>query len=435
MTSMSFDSESRFEWRRSAVVSDRLMTVNRQAFELQRAELFEPEFDTTDKLPFNESQAIRLARFVAALTFGQETDIKTPISTLPEQCVGARRLASEESPVFRCLSGGTTGQPSQIRRTQRSWIASFAANTRLFGWGSSERFAVLGDLSHSLALYASLEALHLGARLHLLSGASPRSQIRSLQECKTTVLYCTPSQLDLVAAAADREARSVPSLKTLMIGGSKAAATQFSAARRLFPSAKLVEFYGTTETSFIALGGPEAPRSSVGRPYPDVLLKFASKDRRGNGEILVNSPYLAFGYAAGFEGSAEWKNGFVTTGDIGFQDKEGWLYIVGRKDRRVQVASTSVYPETAEAVISQISGVIHTAVVPVPDRLRGAVLTAFVTVSPNGPPIEAIENHCRGSLRSVECPRRFVAVREWPMLPSGKPNLRLLQLWALETPR
>ncbi|HEX9858514.1 MAG TPA: hypothetical protein VGA75_09170, partial [Paracoccaceae bacterium] len=76
-------------------------------------------------------------------------------------------------PMFETLTSGTSGRPRRIRRTQASWIASFAVNAGLFGIGPCVAGAVLGRLVHSLALYGALEALHLGAVLHLLDGLRP----------------------------------------------------------------------------------------------------------------------------------------------------------------------------------------------------------------------------------------------------------------------
>ena len=83
-------------------------------------------------------------------------------------------------PVFETLTGGSSGIPRRIRRAQASWIASFGVNAGLFGIGPHCKVAVLGELIHSLALYGAIEALHLGAELHLLGDLRPDRQRTAL---------------------------------------------------------------------------------------------------------------------------------------------------------------------------------------------------------------------------------------------------------------
>ena len=106
-----------------------------------------------------------------------------------------------DPPAFETLTSGTSGTPRRIRRSQSSWTASFAVNGQLFGIGPGARVAVLGRLSHSLALYAGFEGLHLGAAVHLMDRLRPDRQRRALADLRITQLYATPAQLRLLADA------------------------------------------------------------------------------------------------------------------------------------------------------------------------------------------------------------------------------------------
>ncbi|MFD1809412.1 AMP-binding protein [Gemmobacter lanyuensis] len=218
--------------------------------------------------------------------------------------------------------------------------------------------AVLGQLVHSLALYGAVEALHLGATLHLLDGVRPDRQARALAERRIALVYATPAQMRaLVAAGVDW-----PDLRQVIIGGAKLDPALRAELQTRSP-AQVVEFYGAAETSFISLSDAATPPDSVGRPYPGVEIE----DR--DGLLWVRSPYLAQGYA-GVPGSALWQDGWVCPGEIGHL-AEGYLYLTGRAGRRVKIADQTVQPEEIEALILSLPGVQAAAVLPQPDARRG----------------------------------------------------------------
>lgn len=116
---------------------------------------------------------------------------------------------------FEALTGGSLGAARRILRSQASWCASFAVNARLFGIGPGVAVAVLGRLSHSLALYGAVEGLTLGARVHVLDGMRADRQARALAARGVAVLYTTPTQLHGIVAAGV----ALPDLRHVLVGG------------------------------------------------------------------------------------------------------------------------------------------------------------------------------------------------------------------------
>lgn len=102
---------------------------------------------------------------------------------------------------LECLSSGSTGAPKRVVRRQASWLASHRVNADLVGIGPGDICGALGAASHSLTLYAAVEALCLGADMHLLGGLRPDRQARRLAEAGVTVLNATPTQLRMLAEA------------------------------------------------------------------------------------------------------------------------------------------------------------------------------------------------------------------------------------------
>ncbi len=321
-----------------------------------------------------------------------------------------------DPPSFETLTSGSTGTPRRIRRSQASWIASFAVNKALFAIHPGTVVAVPGRLSQSLALYGSLEALHLGAALHLLDGLRPDRMAAALIDRGVQLLYATPAQLRLIL---DAPAPPAPAMRLIVCGGAKLDMATRTALAARFPEAQVREFYGTSEASFITLADEAAPPQSVGTPYPGVEIDLRGPD--GAQQIWVRSPYLFEGYA-GDPGTARWQDDWLSTGEIARWEGPH-LILSGRADRMVTVADRNVFPEEIEAFLLSQPGVLRAAVLPRPDRKRGHVLAAIVE---GGDP-EALLAACRRTLGPIAAPRHLHRVADWPMLPSGKTDLAALQ--------
>jgi len=371
--------------------------------------------------------------------------------------------APHTQPILETLTSGSTGQPRRIRRTQASWTASFAVNAGL-GIGPGARIATLGRLIHSLSLYGAVEGLHLGAQVHLLSDLRPDRQRAALHDRQVTHLYATPAQLRLILGP-----DPLPDLRLILVGGSKLDPALRAALTTLAPNARIREFYGAAETSFITLADETTPEASVGRPYPGVELTLDQ-----TGEVWVRSPYLFLDYAfhicpnipaggaTGFAplvranhvaaepvarpsraearqkacapaldsipAATRWRDGWLSVGEIGSL-QGGYLTLKGRAGRMVTVADQNVFPEEIEALLHTLPGVTRAAVLPVPDPKRGHTLVALLQGDREQE--AAILTTLRTQLGPLKAPKSLIWRDDWPMLPSGKTDLRALEasLW------
>lgn len=355
-----------------------------------------------------------LAALCACLDAGGAPDLRQ------DGTVGCRQTGT---PLVFVETSGSTGAAKVIRRSQASWIASFAVNARAFGIGPGDTCATLGALGHSLTLYATIEALHLGAGLSALAGLTPRHQAQALAHA--TVLYATPSQLRLLRAG--EGAASLPGIRCVLVGGGALDAGLRAGLAGLFPAAAIHEFFGASETSFVTLTDAETPPGSVGRAYPGVRIEI----REGTtplppgqpGEIWVASPYLFEGYETGNSPDTRREGAFLGIGEVGVLDPAGHLTLLGRTSRRVRVAEHSVFPEEIERVLATDPGVTLCAAIPQPDPLRGAQIVAVIQ---GHAPEDRLRALCRAQLPPHAVPRRFVYLPRMPMLPAGKPDLTAL---------
>ncbi len=354
------------------------------------------------------------------------------------QSIRARQMANDPiitadatKQFLYCESAGSSGFAKTIRRSPRTWIQSFDTNQRLFGMDASDIYGVFGHLGYSLSLYAALEALHLGANLACLSGLLPRGQVQSMIRNGPSVLYATPTQLRRLIAGADAlGTECLNSVRYLFVGGGKLDHLLRLRLSELFPLAHIREFYGTSETSFITISDHQTPEGSVGRPYPEVSVEIqpiAPAGSDASGEIWVSSPYLFEGYESGFsEDTRQRADRFLSVGDMGYRDPDGYLYLQGRKNRMVTIADVNVYPEEIERIILRESAISCCAVIPQPDPQRGHRMVAILEGMEDAQHEKRIRRCCREEIHGLAVPHRFLYWDRIPLLLAGKPDYRVI---------
>ena len=339
-----------------------------------------------------------------------------------------RPFMSPARPSLCCLTSGTSGTPRMIERSQQSWCASIRQNAGTWRIGAHDSYAVLGALSHSLALYAAAEALHLGADLHLLAGVRPDRQAARLGRAAVSILYATPAQARLLP---EPPGGVWPGLRLILIGGARLDAETRNRLCRFAPNARLHEFYGASETSFITLSDSDTPEGSVGRAYPGVSISVrddgGQRVRPGRtGEIWVESPYLFSRYLRGATGDTRRRGRALTIGEFGRLDADGYLWLAGRRGRMVTIADRNVFPEEVETCLLGLSGIARAAVLARPDEQRGHRLIACIDAD-DGLSDDDILKHCRARLGPLKAPRLICRPVPFPVLASGKPDLRALK--------
>jgi long-chain acyl-CoA synthetase len=360
--------------------------------------------------------------------------------SMPLICAAGRVeavLGANANSEFCAMSGGTTGAPKVIQRRCASWIATFQLHARQFAQQTPLRYATLGDLQHSLTLYGAIEALHIGAIYHPLGGVSPRRQLSELQSAGVNVLYATPTQIRLLLNV-KRQNTGLEALRHVMLGGGALDQETRAQLKRCAPAAEITEFFGTSEASFICALDRTTPLGSVGRPYPGVAL--AIRDAQGApcpsasaGDIWLRSPYVFSKYRSGADPDVIWRDDWLSIGEIGYQDSQGYLYLKGRRARAFQVADQTVYPEVIEAKLSQHTGIEAAVVFACPDAKRGAVIVAVVAAGSGALPkdLQAWASH-HLPLRARPAKYVLKPLAQWPVLNSGKPDLQALKRLCIE---
>lgn len=317
---------------------------------------------------------------------------------------------------FATLTGGSSGTPKVILRSQRSWITSFDTNAAQFSYIPDDSIAVLGALSHSLALYGVLEGLHLGLTIHALSTLKPTAQHTTLNAARCTILYATPTQLRLLPTGTP-----LPQIRLILCGGGMLSEVTRNHITTLCPNAEIHVFYGAAETSFITLSDSDTPKGSVGRPYPQVEITVRDTDATGTGTIWVRSPYLFERYIQGDSLHTLRKDDWLTLGEIGMLDIDGYLYLKGRAGRVFNIADQTVYPEEIEAGLMSFDTMTQCAVLARPDPKRGNQFILAVEGSEDSNRRDKLLTYCK--TQNIITPREIFFLDPFPNLPSGKPDL------------
>ncbi|MDH6216832.1 class I adenylate-forming enzyme family protein [Streptomyces pseudovenezuelae] len=207
--------------------------------------------------------------------------------------------------------------------------------------------------------------------------------------------------------------------------------------------------YGLTECTAPCASVPpqlEAPVDpvsgtlAVGVPGPETLVRIV--DEQGaevpfgeQGEILVRGPQVVPGYWRRPDATAEtFPDGELRTGDIGFMDPQGWLYVVDRKKDMINASGFKVWPREVEDVLYTHPAVREAAVVGVPDGYRGETVKAYISLRPGADPDpDELAVYCKERLAAYKYPRQVEILPELPKTASGKILRRELRSRARDT--
>ena len=335
-------------------------------------------------------------------------------------------------------TSGSTGTPKGFARHHQSWTSSFRACLEAFGPQASGRILAPGNDSHSLFLFGMLLGLWSGAGVVVQTRFSALAVLDTLRSGLTPCLVAVPSQLMLMLEVAKhRGLVPIEGVQLIMVSGSRWIRARTPELRALFPGARIIEFYGASEASFIAwMDSDEAtPASVVGRPFHNVELQIRDPDSDGVGLIYVRSPMLFTDYVGGADDdTAALRDGdWLSVRDLGYLDAQGQLCLAGRQNRMLVTKGKNLFPEELETVLAAHAAVANVSVQGVDDPLRGLQVVVILQWKPDlvaaGEPLPTpleLSTWCRQTLEAYKSPRQYFMCHHWPLTASGKTDHRAL---------
>ena len=348
---------------------------------------------------------------------------------------GARGDADDV--IVQMYTSGTTGVPKGVLTTHANLAVTAQTSLR---WGFDERSVSLTPLPmfHIGGIGWAYCGLWHGATTVLVSEFDAEGVLDTLERLHVTNAVLVPTMLQMLTAVPGAGERDYGSLRSIAYGAAPITTTVLKASLRTFGCA-LFGLYGLTESTggVVALepedhdpGGPrEHLLRSAGRPYPWVELRVADPvsgrplGPREVGEVWLRGPNVTPGY---FNRPAETAaaltpDGWLRTGDGGYVDEDGFLFLTDRIKDMIVSGGENVYPVEVEEALAQHAGVADVAVIGVPHPHWGEAVKALVVPRPGArPAAEDLLAFARERLAGYKLPRSVDFVAELPRTPSGK---------------
>ncbi len=343
-------------------------------------------------------------------------------------------------PVSIVYTSGTTGQPKGVTLTH----AGALGNCRV---GANEMLEMSED-DHTLAVmplfhvggmwYHFFPSLMTGCTTLLMSEFEPGRVLQALSERRITNVHLVPTMIAAMLQHPDAGRVDLQSLRLLFYAASSMPAELLRSALQVFSQCGFAQAYGSTEGGVVTVldrHAHERARSpqgehllaSCGRPMQARALRIVDGDGQpvaagAIGEIEVASPDLMRGYWQDEAATRRvLRGGWLATGDLGYLDGEGFLYLVDRKHDMIVTGGENVYPSEVEGHLYADPDVLEAAVFGVPDARWVERVVAAVVIRPGRPADEAaLISRLRQRLAAYKCPKQLHFVDSLPKSAVGK---------------
>jgi acyl-CoA synthetase (AMP-forming)/AMP-acid ligase II len=328
------------------------------------------------------------------------------------------------------LTSGTTGMPKGVPRAPvlRSAVGLWVTILDRTGLRAGSRISVAMPMFHGLGLGMLMLTMALGGtvltRREFDAEATLAQASLHRADAFTAVPVVLARILDLPEHVLARN--PLPHLRVVISSGDRLEPTLGQRFMDAYGDI-LYNGYGSTEVGIGALATPadlrDAPET-VGKPVIGCPVRILGKTGRPvgprvTGRIFVGGNLASEGYTGG--GAKAVIDGMTSTGDMGYLDNGGRLYIVGREDDMIISGGENVYPRAVENALAQHPGVVDKAVIGVADERFGQRLAAFVVLQPGSDvDVPAIRDYLKGRVSRYEQPRDINIVDSIPRTPSGK---------------
>lgn len=351
---------------------------------------------------------------------------------------GRRPAAVEATDLFAiCYTSGTSGASKGAMLTHDNLIFSHGLiGSQLWGMSSADVFLV----SMSLAARASMGRLIFlfcfGGTLVLLEKFDPRAVVDAIGTHRVTVANMVPTVAKMALEELERGSESCKTLRRLLVMGGAFPADIRDRLCRLLPSLEVHSILASTEAGVITSLPPamqSAKAGSVGLAVPGIEIRIgddagAELPQGEIGEILLRSGspgemLVLKGYFGNAEQtSAAFVDGWFRTGDLGYFDADGFLFLVDRKKDMIKTGGYNVYANEVESCLKAHPAVEEVAVVGIPDDIYDEAIAAFVQLKAGGAGAskEELIDHCRSRIAGYKKPRTIVFVAAMPRNEMGK---------------
>ncbi len=339
-------------------------------------------------------------------------------------------------------TGGTTGFPKGCMLTHSNLVAM---HEQTAAWGRpahpSDQIRTLATipLYHVFGMNCNINlTLYSAGTIVLVAQPTPDNILEAINHHEPTVWAAVPAMIQGMINHPDIATSKISGVKLVLCGGAPLHLEVMNKFEKL-SGARIIEGYGMSETSNIVSGNPTNKRKpgSVGIPWPDVDIRIVDPETGAMemppgepGEIIAKGPQIMAGYWNNPEETANaLKDGWLFTGDIGYMDPDGYIYIIDRKKEMILCSGFNVYPREIEEVLYTHPRVCEACAIGVPDEKRGETVKAYVVVKPGETMTsQEITDYCKERLAPYKVPKIVEFIDRLPRTPVGKPDRRALKM-------
>jgi fatty-acyl-CoA synthase len=335
--------------------------------------------------------------------------------------------ASKHSSII-ILTSGTTGTPKGANRSTPPTLAPIGGILSHVPFKAGEVTSLPSPMFHALGYLHATIAMFLGSTLLLRRRFKPPLVLEDIEKHKATALVVVPVMLSRILAALEKmdEKPDLSSLRIVFVSGSALGADL--AERGLKDLGPVIyNMYGSTEIAFATIAEPkhlEFNSSTAGPVVKGVKVKIIDDNGKelpqGEvGRIFVGTSFPFEGYTGG--GKKQIIDGLLSSGDVGYFDERGLLYISGRDDEMIVSGGENVFPAEVEDLISGHPDVVEATAIGVEDKEWGHRLRAFVVKKQEASLDEdTVKHYVRDHLARYKVPREVIFLDELPRNPTGK---------------
>jgi len=331
---------------------------------------------------------------------------------------------------YLLATGGSSGAPRVIAHPGYDGRPVPNPLLAATGWRGGQRQLVVGPLHHAAPFSACLDGLLDANTVMLQNVFRPRAAMRIAAEQGVHWIQLTPTHMQWMLLAAERESLSLPALRAIVHTAAPCPAAVKRGWIELVGSRRVFEFYAATEGIGTTLvRGDEWLRrpGTVGRGFCTQIRVLDSRGRLAPagavGEVYMRRP----GFADAAAVTRRTADGFSSVGDFGWLDEERYLFLAPRREDMVLVGGANVYPAEIEAVLLEHPQILDCAVLGVPDEQVGSRLAAYIACRPGAQLDEpGVRSFCAERLSGHKVPQIVHFIENIPRSEAGKLHRRSL---------
>ncbi|MFW6415198.1 MAG: class I adenylate-forming enzyme family protein [Thermodesulfobacteriota bacterium] len=325
-------------------------------------------------------------------------------------------------PAFIRFSSGTTGQNKGVVISHQSILERTNAAQKALQVGPSDNIIWVLDMSFHFVVTILL-FLRKAATIILSGHSFPMSLQEALITHRGTFLYASPFHYNMMLRS---DMFTPEQLRHIRLAISTAMRQPLFEIEEFYNKfgIEINEAYGIIEVGlpFVNLSHDPDKRGSVGTMIPDYQVRLKDPDEQGVGQVMLRGPGMFDAYFEPWKLREELlQDGYFNTGDLGYLDKDGFLFISGREKNVINFAGMKIFPEEVEEVLNQHPIIEESLVYGSPHEIYGELPYALVVLKDDqNPDMDSVRKHCYSQLASNKVPKGFNPVPELPRTASGK---------------